>query len=183
MGRLIDDLLNLSRVGRQELGVQITGLNSLVEEVLAELKDETEGRRIEWKIAGLPFVECDAALMRQVFANLLSNAAKFTRRRETAVVEVGTENRNGEQVIFVRDNGVGFNMEYADKLFGVIQRLHRQEDFEGTGIGLATVKRIVDRHGGRMWAEAELNHGATCYFTLGGRREIRNTEETLRGEA
>ena len=179
MGILIDDLLNLSRIGRQELGVQITGLNSLVEEVVAELKGETKGRRIEWKVARLPFVECDAALMRQVFANLLSNAAKFTRSSETGIIEGATENRNGEQVIFVRDNGVGFDMKYADKLFGMFQRLHRQEDFEGTGVGLATVQRILRKHGGRAWVEAELNRGATFYFTLGTTAENKGREKYI----
>jgi len=160
-------LLNLSRVGRQELRWQIVGLDSLVEEARRDLKPEMEGREIDWKIGPLPFVECDPALMKQVFANLLSNALKFTRPRERAVMEVGTMTRDGQPVVFVRDNGVGFSMKYADKLFGIFQRLHRQEDFEGTGVGLATVQRIIRKHGGRIWAEAELNQGATFYFSLG----------------
>jgi PAS domain S-box-containing protein len=167
MGLMVDDLLNLSRVARQELNMQVTGLNSLVEEVMKDLKPETKGREIEWKIAGLPFVECDSNLVKQVFVNLLSNAVKFTRTRQRAIIEVDQTNVDGQSVINVRDNGVGFSMKYSDKLFGVFQRLHRQEDFEGTGVGLATVQRIVQKHGGRIWAEAELNAGATFCFTLG----------------
>ena len=166
MGLLVDDLLNLGRVGRQEVRLQATGLNSVVNEVVAELKPECEGRQVEWKIASLPFVECDPALMKQVFQNLLSNAVKFTRPRSQAIIEVGQKDREGTPVVFVRDNGVGFNTKYADKLFGVFQRLHRTEDFEGTGVGLATVQRIIQKHGGRIWAEAELDKGATFYFTL-----------------
>jgi len=167
MGSLIDDLLNLARVGRKELTPQLAALSSLVTEVLADLKAETQGREVEWKVGTLPFVECDPALMKQVFANLLSNAVKFTRPRPQAVIEVGAKTQDGQPVVFVRDNGVGFSMKYADKLFGVFQRLHRQEDFEGTGVGLATVRRIIQKHGGRIWAEAELDQGATFYFTLG----------------
>jgi len=167
MGQLVDDLLNLSRVGRKELSLQVTGLNSVVEEVLASLRPEMEGREIEWKIGKLPFVEADPSLLKQVFANLLANAVKYTRPRDHAVIEVGSLALNGESSVFVRDNGVGFSMKYADKLFGIFQRLHRQEDFEGTGIGLATVQRIIHKHGGRVWAEAEMDKGATFYFTLG----------------
>jgi PAS domain S-box-containing protein len=167
MGMLVDDLLNLARVGRRELTLQISGLKSVVEELIRELEREYEGRQIEWRIGELPFVECDAGLMKQVFQNLLSNAIKFTRPRAQPVIEVGQKNENGSQVVFVRDNGVGFSMKYANKLFGVFQRLHRAEDFEGTGVGLATVQRIVQKHGGRVWAEAELDKGATFYFTLG----------------
>jgi len=167
MGQLVDDLLNLSRVGRKEVSLQVTGLNSLVEEVLVSLQPEMEGRQIEWKIGKLPFVEADPSLLKQVFANLLSNAVKYTRPRAEAVIEVGTVRQDGETVVFVRDNGVGFSMKYADKLFGVFQRLHRQEDFEGTGVGLATVQRIIHKHGGRIWVEAELDKGACFYFTLG----------------
>ncbi len=167
MGEMVDDLLNLSRVARRELTLQVTGLSSLVEEVLGNLRPETKDRDIEWKIAGLPFVECDPILVKQVFVNLLSNAVKFTRTRAHAIIEVDQMDVDGEAVTYVRDNGVGFSMKYSDKLFGVFQRLHRQEDFEGTGVGLATVQRIVQKHGGRIWAEAELNAGATFYFTLG----------------
>jgi light-regulated signal transduction histidine kinase (bacteriophytochrome) len=167
MGLLVDDLLNLGRVGRHEVRLQVTGLNSIVNEVVAELRPEYEGRQVEWKIGSLPFVECDPALMKQVFQNLLSNAVKFTRPRSNATIEVGQKDQEGTPVVFVRDNGVGFNIKYADKLFGVFQRLHRPEDFEGTGVGLATVQRIIQKHGGHIWAEAELDKGATFYFTLG----------------
>jgi light-regulated signal transduction histidine kinase (bacteriophytochrome) len=149
MGRLIDDLLNLSRVGRQQLVPQIVGLRRLVDEVRESLAPEAQGRDVAWEIGELPFVECDAALIRQVFHNLLTNALKFTRPRAPARIEVGAETRDGQTVLFVRDNGVGFNMKYADKLFGVFQRLHRSEDFEGTGVGLVTVQRIIHKHGGR----------------------------------
>jgi light-regulated signal transduction histidine kinase (bacteriophytochrome) len=131
------------------------------------LKTEAQDRDIERQISDLPFVECDPALIKQVFVNLLSNAVKFTRSRPHAVIQVGQTTLDGQPATLVRDNGVGFNMKYADKLFGVFQRLHRQEDFEGTGVGLASVQRINRRHGGRIWAEAELNVGATYYFTLG----------------
>jgi PAS domain S-box-containing protein len=167
MGLLVDDLLNLARVGRHELSLQVAGLNTVIEEVVRELKQDCEGRQVEWKTGGLPFVECDPGLMKQVFQNLLSNALKFTRPRSPAVIEVGQKTEDGQTVLFVRDNGVGFSMKYSDKLFGVFQRLHRPEDFEGTGVGLATVQRIVQKHGGRVWAEAELDKGATFNFTLG----------------
>jgi PAS domain S-box-containing protein len=169
MGQLVDELLNLSRIGRKETRLQVTGLDAVVEQVVSELRSELNGRKIEWKIASLPYVECDPTLVKQVFANLLSNAVKYTRPRSPAVIEVGSEPNNGHPAIFVRDNGVGFSMKYADKLFGVFQRLHRAEDFEGTGIGLATVQRIIHKHGGRIWATAELDKGATFYFTLGSR--------------
>lgn len=166
MGRMVDELLELSRTSRKEPVRQPTGLNSLVEEVLLELKAETQDREIEWRIGELPVADCDPTLARQVFANLLANAAKFTRPRQRAVIEIGHEMSGGQTVLFVRDNGVGFDMKYTDKLFGVFQRLHRREDFEGTGIGLATVLRIVHKHGGRVWTEAEPEKGATFYFTL-----------------
>jgi|SRR5579871_1021032 len=167
MGRLIDELLTLGRVGRQELRVQATGLKSLVDEVIGELKQENPQRAIEWRVQGLPFVDCDPGLVKQVFVNLLANAVKFTGQRELAVIEIGALNGPPQPTIFVRDNGVGFSMKYADKLFGVFQRLHRPEDFPGTGVGLATVMRIVKKHGGLAWAESELDKGATFYFTLG----------------
>jgi signal transduction histidine kinase len=167
MGQLVDDLLNLARLGRKELSLQVAGLSTLVEETAGEVKAEIKGRSIEWKIGALPFVECDPGLMKQVFVNLLSNAAKYSRPREHARIEVGATGVDGQYTIFVRDNGVGFSMKYADKLFGVFQRLHRAEDFEGTGVGLATVQRIIRKHGGRVWAESELDKGATFYFTLG----------------
>ena len=170
MGTLVDDLLNLARVGRQEIRLQVTGLNSLVDEIIVLLKPDCEGRQVEWNVGSLPFIECDPGLMKQVLNNLLSNALKFTRPRPVAVIEVGQVEQQGGSVIFVRDNGVGFSMKYADKLFGVFQRLHRPEDFEGTGVGLATVQRILHKHGGNIWAESELDKGTTFYFTLAGAR-------------
>jgi len=144
-------------------------LSSLVEDVVTLLAPESEGRQVEWKIGELPFVECDPILIRQVFQNLISNALKYSRLRSPAVIEIGQTETEGEQVIFVKDNGVGFDMKYTDKLFGVFQRLHLAEEFEGTGIGLATVERIIKKHGGRVWVEAEVDRGATFYFTLGAR--------------
>src|SRR5713226_3458161 len=171
MGLLVDELLNLARVGRHALSLQPTQLNSTVAEVIAILQPESEGREVEWVIADLPAVECDPVLVKQIFQNLLANALKFTRSRADAVVEVSHKEENGQPVFVVRDNGIGFNMKYVDKLFGVFQRLHRAEDFEGTGIGLATVQRIVHKHGGRVWAEGELDKGAAFYFTLGAGKD------------
>jgi len=183
MCQLLDDLLNLSRVTRKELTRRRTDLDSLVREVRDSLQPEIEGREIEWQIGCLPTVECDPGLIKQVFANLLLNAIKYTRPRQRATIQVDQMICDGQPAVFVRDNGVGFDMKYADKLFGVFQRLHRQEDFEGTGVGLATVQRIIHKHGGRVWAEAEPYKGATFYFTLGmpERNEFENNT-TLRGE-
>jgi signal transduction histidine kinase len=167
MGRLIADLLSLAHVGRQPLHLQMTVLDNVVQEVLRDLKPEAKDRNIEWRIGALPAAKCDPGLVRQVFFNLLSNAVKYSQKRNPAVIEMGTTTVDGQAAIFVRDNGVGFNMKYSGKLFGVFQRLHRREDFEGTGVGLATVQRIVNRHGGRIWAEAEVDRGATFFFTLG----------------
>ena len=166
MGMLVDDLLGLARVGRCDLVLQVAGLKSVVDEVITNLMQDADDRQVEWRIGDLPYMECDPALVKQVFQNLLANALKFTRPRSKAVIEVGQIQQDGASIIYVRDNGVGFSMKYADKLFGVFQRLHRTEDFEGTGVGLATVQRIVQKHGGRIWAEAELEKGATFYFTL-----------------
>jgi PAS domain S-box-containing protein len=167
MGNLVDDLLRLARVGRQELARRRTPLSDLVTQVVGEVKMESDGRQIEWRISALPAANCDVGLVRQVFANLLSNAVKYTRTRPTAVIEVGSEQRDGTDVFYVRDNGVGFDMKYSDKLFGVFQRLHRPDEFEGTGVGLAIVQRIVNKHGGRIWCEAAVDAGATFFFTLG----------------
>ena len=155
MGLLVDELLNLARVGRHALHLEATGLNFLIEDVVSLLQPETEGRAVTWKIAELPSAECDPILIKQVFQNLLANALKFTRTRDRAVIEISQQLVDGQMVVGISDNGVGFNMKYKDKLFGVFQRLHRVEDFEGTGIGLATVQRIIHKHGGRVWAEAE----------------------------
>lgn len=168
MSRLVNDLLDLAHVGRQEMKKERISLNLIIEEVIAEMTRETQGRDIEWRIAQLPAVNGDPGLLKQVFANLLSNAVKYTRPRKKAIIEIGLRTMNGERAIFVRDNGVGFSMKYAAKLFGVFQRLHRTEEFEGTGVGLAIVERVVKRHGGRAWAESEVDQGATFYFTLDG---------------
>jgi signal transduction histidine kinase len=167
MGRLVDDLLSLSKIGRQELALQATQLDSLLRQAVEELAPECSGREVEWRIGELFSAECDPGLMKQVFVNLLSNAVKYTGRRERAVIEVGQMWQNDQRVVFVRDNGVGFEMQYMGKLFGVFQRLHKARDFEGTGVGLAIVQRIIRKHGGRIWAEAELDAGASFFFTLG----------------
>jgi len=138
----------------------------MLEEIIGDLRSETQGRQIRWQIASLPKVRGDRPMMRQVFANLLANAVKYTRTRDVAGIEIGVRSEPAETIFFVRDNGVGFDMQYADKLFGVFQRLHRAEEFEGTGIGLANVRRIIARHGGRTWAEAVPDRGATFYFSL-----------------
>ncbi|MGN6554248.1 MAG: PAS domain S-box protein [Verrucomicrobiota bacterium] len=168
MNQLVDDLLNLARIGRQELKREITPLSSVVQQVISELKRETANRKIEWHIRPLPAIETDPGLIKQVFVNLCSNAVKYTRPRPAAVIEVGQLPSAGPEIFYIRDNGVGFNMKYVDKLFGVFQRLHRADEFEGTGVGLVTVERIIRKHGGQIWAEAELDRGATFYFTLRG---------------
>jgi len=166
MNRLIEDLLAFSRTSRAEVRSQRVELPPLIREVQQELAPATQNRRIVWTIGVLPAVEADPGLMRVMLTNLLSNAIKFTASRTEACIEVGANTANGDALIFVRDNGVGFDPQYSDKLFGVFQRLHREEEFEGTGIGLATVRRIVHRHGGRIWAEGKVGCGATFYFTL-----------------
>jgi signal transduction histidine kinase len=166
MGVLIDDLLQFSRTGRQELRREILDMNRPFQDALSPLKESNYGRTIEWDIADMPFVRGDHALLRQVWANLLCNAVKYTRPIETARIKVSAQKRDEEIIFAVKDNGVGFDMQYVGKLFGVFQRLHSLDEFEGTGIGLATVQRIINRHGGRVWVEAELNQGATFYFTL-----------------
>jgi signal transduction histidine kinase len=167
MSALIDDLLKLSKVTRQGLRVRDVGLSSLVEEVLKEFEGETRKREIEWQVGPLPFIKCDYGLMRQVLVNLLSNAVKYTRKREHAVIEISSKIIDGKQAILIRDNGVGFDMKYADKVFAPFQRLHREKEFEGTGIGLATVQRILQKHSGRIWAHSEPQLGTTFYFTVG----------------
>ncbi len=167
MGQLIDDLLSFSRMGRAAVQQTRVDLDALVEEALQALQPDTQRRNIVWKRSRLPRAQGDIAMLRQVFVNLLANAIKYTRPRDPAEIEIGCQDGNlNELVIFVRDNGVGFDMQFADKLFGVFQRLHRVEDFEGTGIGLANVRRIVARHGGRTWAEGAVNRGATLYLSL-----------------
>ncbi len=168
MGALIDDLLAFSRLSRLPLARQPVNTNALVRDVLGDLRAACGKRQIEFKAGDLPACEGDPALLRQVWLNLISNAVKYTGKRMTAIVETGCQTQDSQQVFYVRDNGTGFDMRYAGKLFGVFQRLHRAEDYEGTGVGLAIVQRIIHRHGGRIWAEAALDRGATFYFTLNG---------------
>jgi PAS domain S-box-containing protein len=166
MGDLIDDLLAFSRIGRTETQKTLVNLEQLVKEALSEVRQETNGRNIVWNIGPLPNFYGDRSMLRLVFVNLLSNAVKFTRTRSEAKIEVGWDDGNQDEVVvFVRDNGVGFDMKYVNKLFGVFQRLHPAQAFEGTGIGLATVQRIVQRHGGKVWAEGTVDQGATFYFS------------------
>jgi light-regulated signal transduction histidine kinase (bacteriophytochrome) len=166
MAALIEALLNLSRLGRQTLYQRPMNLTALAGEVLDGMAKEREGRQIEVQLGALPDCVGDPTLLKQVFANLLANAIKFTRGKKAAVVEIGCQEQNGERVYFVRDNGAGFDMDYVNKLFGPFQRLHSQDEFEGTGVGLSIVQRIINRHGGRIWAESEVNKGAAFYFTL-----------------
>jgi PAS domain S-box-containing protein len=178
MGRLIDDLLRFSRLGRQSLTKQSVRPGDLVQEVWEALAVERQGREVKLSLAEMPECQADSALLRQVYYNLIANALKFTRRREKATIEIGCtlamESSGslesaavGQNTYFVRDNGVGFDMQFADKLFGVFQRLHRREEYEGTGVGLAIVHRVIARHGGRIWAESEPDKGATFYLTIG----------------
>ena len=167
MGHLVDDLLAFARLSRQQLSKQRVPIREIIESVLSDARQQAEGRSVSVSVGELLPLWGDPPLLKQVFVNLIGNAFKYTRMRAEAVIEVGSREIGGEQVLFVRDNGAGFDMQYADKLFGVFQRLHRAEDFEGTGVGLAIVQRIVHRHGGRVWAEAAVDHGATFYFTTG----------------
>jgi light-regulated signal transduction histidine kinase (bacteriophytochrome) len=167
MGNLIDDLLAFSRIGRAETKKTAVNLERLVREVVAELGQEASGREIAWKIGSLPVCYGDRSMLKIVLVNLVSNAVKFTRMRARAEIEIGCadESENNAEV-FVRDNGAGFDMRYIGKLFGVFQRLHRSEEFEGTGIGLATAQRIIHRHGGSIRAEGMVDQGAIFYFSL-----------------
>jgi PAS domain S-box-containing protein len=167
MANLIDDLLAFSQVGRAELQKQEVNLDELCEEILADFRADTKRRNIVWKIHPLPSVRADCALLRMVLVNLISNAVKFTGKQTEAKIEIGcVPGSDNETIVFIRDNGAGFNQEYAHKLFVVFQRLHVQDEFEGTGIGLANVQRIIERHGGRVWAEGVVDGGATFYFSI-----------------
>ena len=167
MGALIDDLLAFSRIGRAETRETRVSLEQLVKEVQNEVWHETEGRNVTWKIGPLPDLYGDRSMLKLVLVNLISNAVKFTRTRSTPEIEIGcTDNATDDIVVFVKDNGVGFDMKYVNKLFGVFQRLHKVDEFEGTGIGLATVQRIIHRHGGQVWAEGQVGGGATFYLSL-----------------
>jgi light-regulated signal transduction histidine kinase (bacteriophytochrome) len=178
MGNLIDDLLVFSRMGRTEMRQTKLNLEQLVKDVIAGMSQELEQRKVVFQTDRLPEVCADPAMLRQVLANLIGNAVKYTRPREQAEIEIRCSETPEEFVVSVRDNGVGFDMEYAQKLFGVFQRLHRAEEFEGTGIGLANVRRIIHRHGGRTWAESKVNEGATFYFTLPRKKESNESPET-----
>jgi light-regulated signal transduction histidine kinase (bacteriophytochrome) len=167
MSQLIDDLLTFARSSRQPLARRTIDLAKVAQEVLGELASERQRRQIDVTVKDVPLCRADPTLMKQVYVNLLQNALKFTRHRDTAQIEVGAQRVNDEVVYYVKDNGAGFDMQYADKLFGVFQRLHRPTDFEGTGVGLAICQRIIHRHGGRIWAEAAPEQGAAFYFTLG----------------
>jgi signal transduction histidine kinase len=166
MGNLIDDLLAFSRIGRAATRETEVDLEQLVKEVVAEIGQDTKSRDIAWKIGALPVCYGDRSMLKLVVVNLVSNAAKFTRMRKPAEIDIGCVDRDKEVEVFVRDNGAGFDMQYVDKLFGVFQRLHLAEQFEGTGIGLATVQRIIHRHGGKVWGEGAVDQGATFYFSL-----------------
>ncbi|EWC42303.1 ATP-binding protein [Stutzerimonas stutzeri] len=165
-GTLVDNLLSFSQMGRAALRLSDVDLGALVASIREEIAPDCEGRQIEWHLLPMPIIVADASFIHMVLRNLIGNAVKYSRKREAAVIEVGAEQRVGEVVVYVRDNGVGFDMQYASKLFGVFQRLHRMEEFEGTGIGLASVRRIIERHDGQVWAEGELDKGATFYFSL-----------------
>jgi signal transduction histidine kinase len=166
MGALIDDLLAFSRLGRAETRASTVSLRDVVNEVVEELRPDMAGRTVSWRIGDLPDLYCDRSMLRMVFVNLIANAIKFTRPRELAAIEIGSLEDARGVVVFVRDNGVGFDMKYSHKLFRVFQRLHGSEEFEGTGIGLATVQRIIQRHGGTAWAEGSVNGGATLFLAL-----------------
>lgn len=166
MNRLIDDLLQFSRLGQQPLKVQASDLNSVINDVVADLEREVGQRRVEWRRTPLPPMLCDPALMRQVLLNLLSNALKYSRPRDPAIIEIGYEQKEGMHVLFVRDNGVGFDSASSARLFGVFQRMHSAQEFEGNGVGLAIAARVIRRHGGRIWAESQVDKGATFFFTL-----------------
>jgi light-regulated signal transduction histidine kinase (bacteriophytochrome) len=166
MGQLIDDLLEFSRLGRKGIEKRQVDINKLIEGILQELKAQEQERIINVKIHPLEEVAVDSQMIKQVWVNLIANALKYTRNTEVAEIEIGSNVATQEICFYIRDNGVGFNMDYKDKLFKVFQRLHSAEEFEGTGVGLALVKRIIDRHGGKIWAEAKENEGATFYFTI-----------------
>ena len=166
MGQLIDDLLAFSRMSRQQMRSQPCDTGSMVREVIAALADDYPMRDHQVSVGSLPACYGDPPLLRQVWANLLSNAFKYTSKKDAPRIEVGWRDDGADQVFFVRDNGAGFDMTYADKLFGVFQRLHTEREYEGTGVGLAIVHRIVERHGGRVWAESIEHQGSTFYFAL-----------------
>jgi light-regulated signal transduction histidine kinase (bacteriophytochrome) len=166
MGLLIDDLLVFSRMGRVEMQKTTLNMEPLVKEAIEKLAHDAKGRKVNWKTGSFPQIHGDPAMFRQVFINLLGNALKYSRNQPTTQIEIGCTEKENEVVFFVKDNGVGFDMLYADKLFCVFQRLHSSDEFEGTGIGLANVRRIIQRHGGKTWAEGAVDGGATFYFSM-----------------
>jgi light-regulated signal transduction histidine kinase (bacteriophytochrome) len=166
MYHLIDDLLALSRIGRTEQILEKVDMNRLAESVWQQQLAANPDHKIDVKIGKLPSAIGDEGLLRQVFLNLLANAVKFTKKRKKAIIEIGSESNEKENIYYVKDNGTGFDMKYYDKLFGVFQRLHLESEYEGTGVGLAIVQRIIHRHGGRVWAEGKVGKGATFYFSL-----------------
>ena len=166
IAKQIDALAALARLDRAVLRRECTDLAAVATSALEQVQLESPGRVLDWRLGPMPSLPCDPRLVRHVFMHLFSNAVKFTRSREPGVIEIGTVAGTVPPVVCVRDNGVGFDQRYAGRLFGMFQRLHRQEDFEGLGVGLATVRRIVHRHGGRVWAESRLNESATFFFTL-----------------
>jgi len=166
MGDLVEDLLGLSRAQRREMKWGMLDMRQLASDVIGDLEDEVSGRDVRFVLDMLPPASGDRVLVRQVLMNLIGNSVKFTGKKDSALIEIAGNTNGAENTYFVRDNGAGFDMDYAEKLFGVFQRLHRAEDFEGTGVGLALTERIVRRHGGKVWAESEIGQGATFYFTL-----------------
>lgn len=166
MGILIDDLLQFSRMGRKEIHLVELNINSLIDEIITELGNDIAGREVVWTIQKLPYINADYAMIRQVWRNLIENAVKFTRKKSKAEIEIGSYAKDGHVIFHISDNGAGFDMKYAQKLFGVFQRMHNQSEFEGTGIGLANVQRIISKHDGRVWAESEIEKGSTFYFSL-----------------
>lgn len=176
MSQLLDDLLAFSRLGRAEIRSESVDLDGLLDEVIQGLESDTEGREVVWNRSPLPEVLGDAPMLRQVFVNLISNAIKYTRKRQRAVIGIGCERTESEIIVHIRDNGAGFDMQYVSKLFRVFQRLHRHDEYEGTGVGLANIRRIVERHGGRTWAEGKTGAGATFYFSLPLERIVASAE-------
>jgi two-component system, chemotaxis family, sensor kinase Cph1 len=162
----VDKLLSYSRLGRADLQLTPIDMNVLVNEVRRDVMRDAAGRTITWRIGTLPTVTADLMMLRMAVRDLVSNAVKYTRQKDVAVIEVGHQAERSADVFWIKDNGVGFDMQYSDKLFGVFQRLHRWEDYEGTGIGLANVRRVIERHGGCSWAEGKVDEGATFYFRL-----------------
>ena len=166
MGQLIDDLLTFSRLGRKELVEGNIPMHDIVTNLCSEIKNENNHRNIQFKINELQAAQGDSVIIKQAWVNLISNAVKYSRLNEKPVIEIGSEVKGDEIIYYIKDNGVGFDMRYADKLFGVFQRLHSEKEFEGTGVGLAIVHRIMSKHGGRIWAEGKVNEGAIFYFSL-----------------